>query len=85
MREQEILNYAIKGINQEIEKHDKSLRQGQKFIEQYYKGEPIKTKLPIYEIENICKKKVEEIENLENKRNELKWILVELEEKEQKK
>ena len=49
-------------------------------IDAYYKGEALKTKLPIYEIENIYKKKRAEIEKLEQMKNELKWQLSELEE-----
>lgn len=49
-------------------------------IDAYYKGETLKTKLPIYEIENIYREKKAEIEKLEQMKNELKWQLSELEE-----
>lgn len=49
-------------------------------IDAYYKGETLKTKLPIYEIENIYRVKKAEIEKLEQMKNELKWQLSELEE-----
>lgn len=78
--QKQILEYAIKGINRDIEELDKAARQGGKMIDAYYKGEALKTKLPIYEIENIYKKKRAEIEKLEQMKNELKWQLSELEE-----
>lgn len=79
MNQKQILEYAIKGINGDIEKLDTQLRKGQKMIEQYYKGEQIKSKLPIYEIENTCKKLRTEIENLEKQKDDLKWALTEIE------
>lgn len=78
--QKQILEYAIKGINRDIEELDKAARQGGQMIDAYYKGEALKTKLPIYEIENIYKKKRAEIEKLEQMKNELKWQLSELEE-----
>ena len=85
MEYKEILNYAIKGLGYELEKVDKSLRRGRKLIEQYNRGETLKTDLTIYEIKEVCSKKVAEIELLEKKINELLWNLAELEDNEQKK
>ena len=85
MEYKEILNYAIKGLGYELEKVDKSLRRGRKLIEQYNRGETLKTDLTIYEIKEVCSKKVTEIEELEKKRNELLWELAEIEDNEQKK
>nr|DAP16393.1 MAG TPA: hypothetical protein [Caudoviricetes sp.] len=80
LNQKQILEYAIKGINRDIEELDKAARQGGQMIDAYYKGEALKTKLSIYEIENIYKKKRAEIEKLEQMKNELKWQLSELEE-----
>ena len=83
LNQKQILEYAIKGINKDIEELDKSARKGGQMIDAYYKGETLKTKLPIYEIENIYREKKAEIEKLDQMKNELKWQLSELEEKEQ--
>ena len=79
LNQKQILEYAIKGINGDIEKLDNQLRKGQKMIEQYYKGEPIKSKLSIYQIEETCKKLRTDIENLEKEKDSLKWALAEIE------
>lgn len=81
--QKQILEYAVKGINKDIEELDKAARKGGQMIDAYYKGETLKTKLPIYEIENIYREKKAEIEKLDQMKNELKWQLSELEEKEQ--
>lgn len=76
MKKELIIDYAIKGINADIEELEKDLKKSEKYIEQYYKGEKIKTKLTIYEIKEICKKKQTEIEELEKSKNESKWKLI---------
>lgn len=80
LEQKQILEYAVKGINKDIEELDKAARKGGQMIDSYYKGETLKTKLPIYEIENIYREKKAEIEKLEQMKNELKWQLSELEE-----
>nr|DAV45660.1 MAG TPA: hypothetical protein [Caudoviricetes sp.] len=82
LNQKQILQYAIKGINKDIEELDKAARKGGQMIDAYNKGETLKTKLPIYEIENIYRVKKAEIEKLEQVKNELKWQLSELEEQE---
>lgn len=80
LEQKQILEYAVKGINKDIEELDKAARKGGQMIDAYYKGETLKTKLSIYEIENIYREKKAEIEKLEQMKNELKWQLSELEE-----
>ena len=83
LEQKQILEYAVKGINKDLEELDKAARKGGQMIDAYNKVETLKTKLPIYEIENIYREKKAEIEKLEQMKNELKWQLSELEEKEQ--
>ncbi len=76
----QILEYAIKGINGEIEQLEKEVKQGYKFIEQIENGEKVKTPKTKYEIYAICRKKNEKIKQLDKERFELSFELSELEE-----
>lgn len=80
----QILEYAVKGINAEIEQLEKDVKQGYKFIEQIENGEKVKTPKTKYEIYAICRKKKEQIEKLNKERFELSFELSELEEKKAK-
>ena len=80
LSQKQILEYAIKGISKDIEELDSQARKGSKMIDSYYKGETLKTKLPIHEIERIYREKRAEIEKLEKEKDDLKWALSELEE-----
>lgn len=81
----QILEYAVKGINAEIEQLEKEVKQGYKLIEQIENGEKVKTPKTKYEISAICRKKKEQIEKLDKERFELSFELAELEEKKAKK
>jgi len=76
-----ILEYAIKGINAEIDEIEKTIHQGQQFLKQYENGEKPKTTKTQYEIHVIIRKKKAEIEKLVKDKDDIKWQLAELEEK----
>ena len=64
MEYKEILNYAIKGLGIELEKIDKSLRKGRRLIEQYNRGETLKTDLTIYEMNSDDIYEIDTLEDL---------------------
>lgn len=79
MRKQELINYAIKGVMAEIRELEKDVRKGYKFLEDMNNGVPVKTPLNQYEIKEVIAKKKAEIEELDKKRNDLKWELAMIE------
>lgn len=79
LNQAEIIEYAIKGINGDIEELEKKVKQGYKYIEQYENGIKPKTPLTTYEIKVVIRKANTEIEQLVKAKDELKWQLVELE------
>ena len=81
MLNEKVLEYAIKGINAEIAKLEKNIKQGQEYLKQYENGEKPKTNKTPYEIQAIIKAKKEEIENLLKDEADIKWQLAALEEK----
>lgn len=70
-----VIEYAIKGVNAEIDELEKAINQGKKFLKQYEEGEKPKTPKTAFEIKKIISKKKEEIEKLEKYKNELKFEL----------
>lgn len=73
-----ILEYAIKGINAEIDELEKTIRQGKQFLQQIANGEKPKTNKSEYEINVIIRKKKEEIEKLAKDKDDIKWQLAEM-------
>lgn len=76
-----ILEYAIKGIDAHIDELEKAIKQGQQFLNQIENGEKPKTNKTAYEIVEIIRKKKEEIANLTNDKDAIKWQLAEIEDK----
>lgn len=81
--QKQILEYAVKGITAEISELEKAVRHGYDLVKKIENGEKVKTPKTEYEILDICRDKKANIEKLEQMKNELKWQLSELEEKEQ--
>lgn len=79
MLDKKIIEYAIKGVNAEIDEKEKTIHQGEKFLKQYENGEKPKTPKTPQEITVIIRKKKEEIEKLVKFQNDLKWQLTEFE------
>lgn len=73
------IEYALKGVNVEIEKVAAEIKKGYKLIEQIDNGEKVKTPKTKFEILEIITKKDNELKNLEKDANELKWQLSEIE------
>jgi hypothetical protein len=73
MEKKELINWAIKGINAEIEELDASIRKGNEYLLKLYRGEPVKTKKSVTEIREIIREKKDEMEKLERAKFELKW------------
>ena len=69
----QILQYAIKGITAEIEKLEKTVREGNALIKKIENGEQVKAKATKYEIAEIVKEKKAEIEKLDKERFALSW------------
>ena len=81
---EQILEYAVKGLTAEIEKLEKTVRQGYALVRQIDNGEMVKTPKSRYEIIEICREKNAEIERLDKERFELRFELSELNEKKAK-
>lgn len=71
----EILKFAIKGINTEIDEREKTIAKGKQLIRQIESGERAKTKMTISEIQEVIREKEKEIEELSKKKFEYKWEL----------
>ena len=74
----DILDFAIKGVNADIEKLEQSIKKGRNLLKEYENGVTFKTKKTPYEIQEVIQKKKAEIEDLKQIENELQWQLLEL-------
>ncbi|WP_033829035.1 hypothetical protein [Bacillus andreraoultii] len=75
MNEKEILEFAIKGIEAEIEKHEKQIRKGEQYLTDLRNGKSIKSPKSESEIVEIIRKNREEAEILSKKKFDLSWKL----------
>lgn len=73
MNREEILTWAIKGINAEIYELERSIQKGKKYLEEYRNGGKPKTDKTPEEIEKIISEKKKEFELLVKKRFDLSW------------
>ena len=75
MLDKKVIEYAVKGIIAEIDEKEKAINQGKQFLKQIENGEKPKTPKSEYEIHVIIRKKKEEIEQLAKYKNELYFML----------
>lgn len=75
LSQKEIYDYALKGISAEIERLERDIRQGYRYIEQIDKGEKVTTPKTKLEIIEICRKKKAEIERLDKEKSDIKWYM----------
>lgn len=73
MERKELLEWAIKGITTEISELEKTIRKGEKYLEEYQKGKQPGTKKSPEEIKKIIFEKKKQIEILDKKRFNLSW------------
>lgn len=73
MERKELLSWAIKGLSAEIDELEKTIRKGEKYLDEYRKGKQPKSKKPPEEIKNIIQEKKKQIESLDKKRFNLSW------------
>ena len=74
--ERNLLEYAIKGLNKDIEDLDNKIRKGNRYIEARLKGEKIdKSPLSLEELRQKVEELKKEMERLENMKDEIKWDL----------
>lgn len=78
LEQKQVLEYAIKGINAQIDELEKTINQGKQFLKQYENGEKPKTPKAPHEIKKIIQEKKDEIEKLAKDKNELYFMLDEL-------
>ena len=71
----ELMEFACKGIEVEIEKREKTVRKGRQLIAQIENGESVKTKMTVPEIKQVIRNKETEIEELNKKKNDYRWEL----------
>lgn len=82
LSQKQIIEYAVKGINADIDKIERSIKRGERLLLAKKKGiAPYSDKTPT-EIKQIIQKKKAEVESLVSKAMRLNWKLSELEEKE---
>ena len=82
LTKKELIEYAIKGIDADIGKIERSIRRGENLLLAIEKGISQSNKTPL-EIKQSIQKKKAEVEHLTFTVMKLKWELSELEEKEQ--
>lgn len=75
LNQKQIIEYAIKGIRAEIEKHEAVARKGVKFLEDIRQGKPVKTPKTEAEIKEIIRKHKIEVERLDKEKFDLEWEL----------
>lgn len=75
LSQKEILQFAVKGLESEIEKLETSIKQGYKLISQIDNGEKVKTTKPRHEILAAVTEKADEKEKLEKEKFNLEWQL----------
>ena len=73
LSQKQILEFAVKGITAEIEKLEKTVREGNALIQKIDNGEQVKAKASRYEIVEIIREKKAEIEKLDKERFALSW------------
>lgn len=80
MREQELIQWAIKGIDAEIERKEKDVNKGMQYLLQFEQGKKPNIPKIEYEVKEIIRNKKAEIEELAKMKFNLKWQLTEVEE-----
>lgn len=80
MRKQELIQWAIKGIDAEIEQKEKDVNKGMQYLLQFEQGEKPNIPKTEYEVKEIIRNKKAEIEELAKMKFNLKWQLTEVEE-----
>ena len=73
MERKELLSWAIKGLSAEIDELERSIRKGEKYLDEYRNGKQPKSKKTPEEIKNIIQEKKKQIESLDKKRFNLSW------------
>lgn len=73
-----LIDYAIKGINADVDKLERSIEKGRKLLKDIEKGIASDSKKSPDEIRQIIAAKKAEIESLVKYENEIKWKQLEL-------
>lgn len=73
MNKKQIYQYALKGMQAEIEQLEKDIKQGYKLIAQIDNGEKVNTKKTKFEILDIIQEKDEKMKKLEKAKFDLSW------------
>lgn len=76
MKKEELIKFAVRGIDAEIDEREKIINQGNQYLLQILRGQKVKIQLDPQEIRKIIKTKEEEIEMLSRKKFSLKWELI---------
>jgi hypothetical protein len=73
MERKELLSWAIKGMYAEICELEKTVRKGEKYLEEYQNGKQLKTPMTPEAIKKVISEKKKQIELLDKKRFDLSW------------
>lgn len=75
MNIKEVLEYALKGIECEIEEKEQQIIKGKHYIEELKKGHEVATKLSIDALKEVINDNKHQIELLKEKQASFKWDL----------
>lgn len=78
LNQKQILEYAVKGLRSEIDKLEKDINIGKKYLSEYEKGGKPKTPKTPDEIKAIIQSKKAEIKKLDKERFDLEWKMTEM-------
>lgn len=81
MKKQELIEWAIKGIGAEIDKHEKNLNKAYQYLLSFEKGEKPNITRTEEEIKDYIRSKKHEIQQLDKMKFDLKWQQSELNDK----
>lgn len=73
LKHDEIIKYAIKGLEAEIAEHEKKIQKGYKYLKEIQAGNQVNTPKTESEIMDIINKSKTEIERLADEIFNLKW------------
>ena len=83
MRQQELISWAVRGIDAGIDRVGKYVNKGVQYLLQFEQDKAPNIPKSEHEVKEIIRKKRTEIETLAKMKFDLKWHLSELEENEQ--
>ena len=76
LTENQILEFALKGIDADIDELEKTINQGKRLLLEYERGQKPTTPKTPQEIKDIIQEKKTEIEKLSKIKSDLQWKMI---------